>query len=384
MSRLVAIPLDDARIVVRGALGTRRDAESLIPSRLPDWALARAPSPAFALMAGMTSGVRLDFVTTSTVWEIDLLETGLRFDGEPRRPAIVEVFIDGAPASHGLEQGHTIVVGEGMTSFVPGGPQALRFDLRPGEKRVEAWLPQAAITEVRGFRLESGADLVSPPEGARRWAHYGSSISHGMEAAGPARTWPALVARRAGLDLLNLGLAGECHLDGFMARVLGEASAELISLELGINVVSIDTMRQRTFPGAVHTFLDILRGAAPTTPVLVISPFHCPPLEDTPGPLLRVAGGSYQRQARPHARADGALTAADVRRILQDVVAQRRAVGDKALAIIDGASLFSAEDVGDLADAVHPGARGHETIAARFFDAAFQTGLFSDRDARLG
>lgn len=377
MSPLVGIPLDDARNVVRGALGARRDADSLVPARLPDWAQARAPSPAFALMAGMTSGVRLDFVTTSTVWELDLLETGLRFDGEPRRPAILDVFSNGALTSRDLRQGHTIVVGEGATSFVPGGLQTLRFDLGRGEKRVEAWLPQAAITEVRGFRLEVGAALVAPPEGGRRWAHYGSSISHGMEAAGPARTWPALVARRAGLDLLNLGLAGECHLDGFVARVLGEASADLISLELGINVVSLDTLRQRTFPGAVHTFLDILRDAAPTAPVLVISPFHCPPLEETPGPLHRLVGGDYQRQVRPHARADGALTAVDVRRILQEVVAQRRAAGDTALAILDGSTLFSAGDVGDLADAVHPNPQGHETIAARFHDAAFQDGLFS-------
>ncbi|WP_066684032.1 GDSL-type esterase/lipase family protein [Caulobacter sp. CCH9-E1] len=379
MTTLVSIPLDDARIGVRGALGARRDKGGLLPSRLPDWAQARSPSPAFALMAGMTSGVRLDFATTSTVWEVDLLETGLRFDGEPRRPVIVDVVSNGVLMSRALGQGHTIVVGEETTRFDPGVPQTLRFDLGPGEKRVQAWLPQAAITEVLGFRLDSGADFLAPPQGARRWAHYGSSLSHGMEAAGPARTWPALVARRAGLDLLNLGLAGECHLDGFMARVLGEASADLISLELGINVVSIDTLRQRTFPSAVHTFLDVLRGAAPNAPVLVISPFHCPPLEDAPGPLRRVAG-DYQRQARPHARADGALTAVDVRRILQEVVAQRRAEGDTALAIIDGSTLFSAEDAGDLADAVHPNARGHETMAERFFDAAFQNGLFSGRD----
>ena len=91
MTTLVSIPLDDARIGVRGALGARRDKGGLLPSRLPDWAQARSPSPAFALMAGMTSGVRLDFATTSTVWEVDLLETGLRFDGEPRRPVIVDV-----------------------------------------------------------------------------------------------------------------------------------------------------------------------------------------------------------------------------------------------------------------------------------------------------
>lgn len=379
MSPLDAIPLDDARIVVRGALGVRRDARGLTPSRLPDWTRPRSPGPAFALMAGMTSGVRLDFVTTSAVWEVDLLETGLRFDGEPRRPVIVDVVSNGALVSRDLRHGHTIVVGEAATDFTPGRPRTLRFDLGPGEKRVEAWLPQAAMTEVCGFRLERGARLAASPEGARRWAHYGSSISHGMEAAGPARTWPALVARGAGLDLLNLGLAGECHLDGFMARVLGEASADLISLELGVNVIAADTLRRRTFASAVHTFLDILRALAPAAPVLVVSPIHCPLLEETPGPLRRLAGGGYEALARPHAQADGALTVSDVRRILDEIVTQRRAEGDAALAVIDGRTLFSAEDATDLLDRVHPDARGHETIAARFSAAAFQDGPFSRR-----
>lgn len=377
MTSLVAIPLDDPRIMVRGALGVRRDAQSLTPSRLPPWTQPRWPGPAFALMAGMTSGVRLDFVTNSPVWEVDILETGLRFDGEARRPATVDVFSNGVLMSRDLANGHTIEVGEGQPRFSDGRPETLRFELGPGEKRIEAWLPQSALSEVRGFRLEDGARLAPPPEGAKRWAHYGSSISHGMEAAGPSRTWPALVARRAGVDLLNLGMAGECHLDGFVATVLGDASPDLISLKLGANVVAADTLRQRTFPSVVHTFLDLLRTGAPTTPVLVVSPIHCPFVEAAPGPIRRLVGGGYEAQARPHGRADGALTAPDVRRLLAEIVAQRRSSGDAALAIIDGTALFSAQDVADMPDQIHPNARGHETLAARFFDAAFQSGLFA-------
>lgn len=372
-----AVSLDDPRIVVRGALGGRRDAQNLAPARLPDWTLPRSPLPAFTLMAAMTSGVRLDFVTTAQVWEIDVIETGLQFEGEERRRAVIDVCCNGALLSHELRDGHTIVVGDRGAGFLEGRVQTLRFDLGPGEKRVEAWLPQAAVAEVRGFRLERGARLESPPEGAQRWAHYGSSISHGMEAAGPARTWPALAARKAGLDLLNLGLAGECHLDGFMARVLGEADADLISLELGANVVAADTLRRRTFPGAVHAFLDTIRASNPAAPILLVSPIHCPPLEEATGPLRRLPGGGYVAESRPHARDDGALTMPDARRILSEVVAQRRREGDGAITMIDGPDLFSASHEADQPDRVHPNANGHETMASRFFEAALQNGPFS-------
>ena len=81
-------------------------------------------------------------------------------------------------------------------------------------KEVALWLPQAATVELRALRIEAGAELA-PRERARpRWVHYGSSISHCMEAASPLGVWPAVAARRAGVDLFSLGLAGQCHLDG--------------------------------------------------------------------------------------------------------------------------------------------------------------------------
>lgn len=369
MSPLVAVRLDDPRLDVRGALHIDRSDNRLRCYRLPAWTRAQSPEPAFDLMASMTSGVRLVFETTSEVLEIDALETGLQFAGEPRRTARFDL-VCGARVTHAdLTDGHTIVVDGSKVSFVAGKPGTLQFTLPSGRKVLELWLPQSAMTEIHGLRISAHAEIRSPPPPARTWAHYGSSISHGMEAESPSRTWPAEVARQLGYDLYNFGFAGQCHLDGFVARALRDARLDLISLKIGANIVAADTLRQRTFASTLEAFLDTIRDGCPNTPLLVISPVHSPLLETTPGPLIRRPQALYERQERPHAIEDGALTMKAARTILEAVVRRRRAAGDTNLHYIDGLRLFGESDTDLMPDQLHPDGPGHLRLAQRFCEA---------------
>ncbi len=96
--------------------------------------------------------------------------------------------------------------------------------------------------------------------------------------------WPVIAARRLGLDLTSLGLGGNAHLDQFVARMIRDAPADLISIKIGINIVNGDTLKRRTFVPALHGFLDTIREGKPTTPILVISPILCPMHEDAARP----------------------------------------------------------------------------------------------------
>ncbi|HEY9563665.1 MAG TPA: hypothetical protein VIR30_07845, partial [Nocardioides sp.] len=49
------------------------------------------------------------------------------------------------------------------------------------------------------------------------WIHHGSSISHCAEAVKPTSSWPVVTAQQAGLEIINLGYAGQCMLDLFVA-----------------------------------------------------------------------------------------------------------------------------------------------------------------------
>ena len=216
-----------------------------------------------------------------------------------------------------------------------GEPATIRFDgLDHGSKDIEIWLPQAATVELRSLRIddEAVAEPASRPTG-RRWVHYGSSISHCLEAASPTTTWPAVAAHHAGVELISLGFAGQCMLDQFVARTIRDLEPDVISVKIGINVVNGDTMRERTFGPAVHGFLDTIRERLPDTPMLVVSPIYCPPAEDKPGPTVPGPEGKYIVVEGLDELRSTCLTLRKVRTCLEQVVdaATRRRRREPAL-----------------------------------------------------
>lgn len=367
---------DDPALSIRGALHLKPTAKGILPRRLPAWTLTQMPDPALDMMASMPSGVRLVLRTGARRVELDVMERGLRFEGAPRRPASFDLFVDGALARrlHALA-GQTVVIDGSKRppafTIEPGDASTLVFDGLPaGPKTLEIWLPQSATVELRALRLYG--DLLAPAPGParRRWAHYGSSISHGMEADGPSETWPAVAARTASVELTSLGLGGQCHLDGMVARTLRDADVDLISLKLGINVLNGDSMRERVFIAAVHSFLDTIRDAKPLIPILVVSPILCPAAEDRPGPTLNDGTAIYTPD-RPETLALGALTARRIRELLGSIVERRRGGGDANLHYLDGLALFAEPDLADLPDGLHPNAAGLRRMGERFAAIAF-------------
>lgn len=88
--------------------------------------------------------------------------------------------------------------------------------------------------------LRADGDVLAPlPDGRRRWVHHGSSISHCIEADGPTGTWPVVAAALGGMEVINLSQAGNALLDPYVARTIRDTSADLISLKVGINIVSL-------------------------------------------------------------------------------------------------------------------------------------------------
>lgn len=356
---------------VMGAVETRIRHQELEFQRLPDWALARTPDPVLHLMSGMAAGVRLGLVSDTRRLELDVTATGVRYSGGVRRPVTFDLLVDGV--LHGrrtLTAGPTALIDYEAASpnviLQPGLTETLVFDSLPARRaELELWLPQAASVEVKAVRIDDGATAAPFQDGRPVWAHYGSSISHGMDAHGPSETWPAVAARFLGLSLVSLGFAAQCQMDGFVARLLSSLPCDRISLKLGVNLVNQDVMRERAFIPAVHAFLDTIRDCRPNVPILVISPLICPMHETAPGPTLRASPG-YSTFPRPAELAFGALTNSRIRNLLHDIVIARQAVGDTALRHLDGLDLFGPADVGALHDGLHPNADGLQLIGQRF------------------
>jgi hypothetical protein len=370
--------------LLRGALEVEHTERGVLPHRLPAWARAQCPDPQLAMAETQPSGVRLAFRTRASVVELDALPAKREYAGAPPRPdGVYELLVDGQVLGSGsLAEGDLLLVDmmTGTADLRAGRPGTLRFHGLPArDKVVEIWLPWDETTTLIALRTDAAVE-PAPPE-RPVWLHHGSSISHGSNAASPTTTWPARASLLGGVDLVNLGLAGSALLDPFVARVMRDAPADLVSLKIGINVVNQDLMRLRAFGPAVHGFLDTIREGHPDVPLLVVSPVYCPEQEDTPGPLeidLSALGAgrlAFRATGDPAERAAGKLTLTVIRDELARIVEQRSA-SDPHLHLLDGLGLYGEADFAELPlpDGLHPDAATHELIGRRFAEAAFGAG----------
>ncbi|TRZ56077.1 MAG: lipase [Streptomycetaceae bacterium] len=367
-------------IEVVGALGFDSDVEGWVtPRRLPDWTRDQFADPGMERYVKFPSGVRLRFSTKSDSISLEVRVSKLVITGisEDKRPAAFDLLVNGVETKTLIaENGNTLR----LTATAPavfsetleiGEIDILSFnDLGNDKKQIEIWFPTTAIVEVR--KISTNQEISrSEKEIRKTWLHYGSSISQCSEAVRPMDAWPIRASQLLNLDIRNFGLAGECQLDGFVARTMAGLPADFISLKLGINVINADSMRERAFIPAVHNFLDILRERHTATPILVISSIVCPFHEDCPGPTMIDGNRLFAKERAPELAA-GALTLKRSRVLLQEIVKKRN---DKDLHFMDGLELFNIADRNHLPDGLHPDSAGYRIMGQRF--ALSQSRLFS-------
>jgi hypothetical protein len=366
---MTEVPFQTVAMLLQGSLDVVWTRAGLTPVRLPPWAWAQVPDRATAETFRTAAGVRLAARTSARVLELHLGATRTALEGfdYPAYPVSTVLVVDGEErASHHVDElgTRTFDLDGALLSETEAPTVTVRFDDLPaGDKELEVWLPANAVVELRAVRAD--APLQATASTRAHWVHYGSSISHCLEVSTPIGAWPAVAARTARVDLTNLGVAGSCHLDPFVARAIRTVPADCVSLKVGINIAIFDTLKARTFAPAVHGFLDTIRDGHPDVPILVVSPIVCPILEDAPGPLA--FGGGALTLANPDGGTD-ALSLRRVRELLADVVDRRH---DPHLHYLDGLRLFGEDDLDELPDGVHPSPAGYTLLGERFARMVF-------------
>jgi hypothetical protein len=286
--------------------------------RLPPEQVGRAFAPDLLDKAREAAGVRADVVTAADELRLDL-EVTIPADREAR----LDVMVDGAL--------HDRI-------DLAGGRSVSTVPLPSGEHRVQAWLPQVGEAWLHSLTLD--ADSEPTPAATTRWTTYGSSISQCSAAAGPAETWPAIVARALDWDLTCLGFGGQCHLDPLAVRTIEAIPADVVSLCLGINIQGGATLSGRTFAPLVADLLDRSRAAHPEATIVVITPIVSPPRESAPNAV--------------------GLDLVTMRETLAQVVAATPGVH-----LIDGPSIIGHDDVHLLPDELHPDPEGYRLMGER-------------------
>ena len=355
-------------------------ADGVMPSRLPPAGRRQMDDLVLTWTASLPSGGRIEVVSDTSAIEVDLQLTRLAYARRDPLLAGIDLVVDGALVDGArVDEGHLLRLLDprdlSQIEYEVGGRTTVRFEGIPdGEHHLEVWLPNSASTELLAVRVDDGASLTAPTVAPVRWVHYGSSISHCVEAERPTGVWPVLAARKAGVDLTSLAIAGQCQLDGFMARTIRDLDVDLISLKVGINIVNGDTYRERTFVPAVHGFLDTIRDGHPDTPIILVTPIICPAVEDEPGPTAFDEDAGCRRVPRSPELMEGALSLVRIRQLLAQAVDVRVADGDTNLHLVSGLDLFGADDVADLPDGLHPNSAGYARMGERFHALAFAPG----------
>lgn len=133
----------------------------------------------------------------------------------------------------------------------------------PGEV-VEVYLPDRYEPAIHDIRA-AGGDIAAAPQRAR-WVAYGDSITQGWTVTHPSAAWPALAAREAGLDLVNLGFAGAARSELPVAAYLASLPADVITFSRGTNCWAQIEMDASYIAELMRMFLATVRRGIRTPP----------------------------------------------------------------------------------------------------------------------
>jgi len=229
--------------------------------------------------------------------------------------------------------------------------ESFYFDALPsGEKLIELWFPPFPHVGLRYLEIDDGATLAPFEDLRPKWITYGSSITHCRTAESPIYTWPAVVARKAGLNHTNLGYGGQCHLDALIATTMRDLPADYLSMCVGINIMGAGSLNRRTFRTGIIGFVRIVRERHPNTPFIVMSPIFNPPRESTPNAV--------------------GMTLEIMREDIESAVVALRDHGDENVHYVNGLDIMGPNEIHLLPDQLHPGPEGYKVMGERFYERA--------------
>ena len=198
------------------------------------------------------------------------------------------------------------------------------------EKECLLYLPLFDEVKTLEIGVDAGARIEAAPNPFRhRIVVLGSSITHGASAGRPGMTWTARLARRMGLDFLNLGYSGQCKLQPEFARMLAEMDADAFVFDAFSNP-SAGEIEER-----LDAFVATVRKAHPSTPLIFIQT----EVRETV---------NFNLRARKFESDKRAAAEAGIRRLMKD---------DRNIYFIDSRGMIGTDHLGTV-DGSHPSDQG--------------------------
>ncbi|MBT3380884.1 MAG: hypothetical protein HN742_03510 [Lentisphaerae bacterium] len=310
----VVIPFPDPRLVISGLPWLEENGGRLsrLPARLKDsfrtpvWSLAQS-----------TSGVRIRFSTNSSSIKIVAQSgTGRAHHMTSIMQNGLDIYVDGFYKASAWPDG------KGRIDRSVGGLGA-----KSEFRTITVHLPLYGSASIQEITLAPGAEVKPPSPFAfpAPIVYYGSSITQGGCASNPGLSYQAILGRRLNADFVNLGFSGNGLGEPEVAKAVAEIDAVAFVLDYWANPAA--AVFERTLPG----FVDIIRTAHPTVPIIVTTPFYNP----------------FRERIQ-----------AQKREIAEVFVSKRRAAGDTNIHCVEGREMISKDTAWGLVDGRHANSLG--------------------------
>lgn len=225
--------------------------------------VAEMVSPEVALLNGCTAGARVRFSTDSRKF---FLRAKLGIYGNlPHMP------MSGARGFvlNELRKGRE----HWVASLMPQQPEAREFEgvaeLAGGRMRdYVLYLPLYEMVYGLELGFEEGARIASGGNYREELPilYYGSSITQGGCASRPDTSYQAIIAKRTGLDYINLGFSGNAKGERAIAEYLAATPCLAFVYDYDFNSPNADEY-ERTH----YALYEIFRKMQPKTPILLVS-----------------------------------------------------------------------------------------------------------------
>lgn len=205
------------------------------------------------------------------------------------------------------------------------------------DREITLYLPLYMPVKVLGIGLDAEAHIqtAKPFAASEPVVFYGTSITQGGCASRPGMSYQAILGRMLNLDFVNLGFSGNGKGEPELARAVASIHASCFVLDFAQNNPTVESLAQAYSP-----FVDVIRGAHPETPILVITPIYA-------------AHESWGRDARLEG----------MRELIRMVAAKQIATGDRHLEIVEGTDLLGPSRGDGLVDGTHPNDLGFQWMA---------------------
>jgi len=162
------------------------------------------------------------------------------------------------------DQGVWRWLGTGRPDQSPTNEKTLATDIPHGSHEYLLYLPLYNGIESLAIGIPKGAALAKAPAQPKPLCMYGTSITHGGCASRPGMAYPALLGRRLGYPVINLGFSGNGTMDPEMGELLAELDVSAYVLDCAPNMDPA-LLSERVVP-----FVLALRKARPETPIVLV------------------------------------------------------------------------------------------------------------------